>query len=68
MVKMVTHIEAQNFESSLKNLQSSEVTGIFGQAKLHLPQSQVSVREGKTFHYKVLSKLYRNGELNLLVI
>ena len=35
--------------------------------QVHLPQCQILLREGKTFHYKVLSKLYRNSELNLLV-
>ena len=35
--------------------------------EVRLPQSQVSLREGKTFHCKVLSKSYRNSELNFLV-
>ena len=35
--------------------------------EFHLPQSQVSLRESKTFHYKVLSKLYCNSELTFLV-
>ena len=35
--------------------------------QVHLPQCQIVLREGKTFHYKVLSKLYRNSELNFLV-
>ena len=35
--------------------------------EVHLPQSQVSLREGKTFYYKVLSKLYHNSELNFLL-
>ena len=35
--------------------------------EFHLPQSQVWLREGNMFHYKVLSKLYRNSELNFLV-
>ena len=34
---------------------------------VHLPQSQVSMQAVKTFHCKVLSKLYRNAELNFLV-
>ena len=34
---------------------------------VHLLQSQVSIQAVKTFHYKVLSKLYRNDELNFLV-
>ena len=36
--------------------------------EIHLPQSQVSLREVKKFHYKVnfLSKLYRYNELNFL--
>ena len=32
-----------------------------------MPQSQASLREGKTFHCKVHSKLYRNSELHVLV-
>lgn len=35
--------------------------------EFHLPQSQALLREGKTFHYKVHSKLYRNSELHVLV-
>ena len=34
---------------------------------IHLPQSQVSLREGKMFRYKFLGNLYRNNELNFLV-
>ena len=34
---------------------------------IHLSQSQVSLQEGKTFYYKVLSKLYHNSELNFLL-
>ena len=34
---------------------------------VHLHQSQVSIQAVKMFHYKVLSKLYRNDELNFLV-
>ena len=32
-----------------------------------LPQSQVSLREGKMFHGKVFSKTYCNSELSFLV-
>ena len=35
--------------------------------EVHLPQSQVSLCEGKTFHYKIHIKLYHNSELNFLV-
>ena len=35
--------------------------------QVHLPQCQILLPEGKGFHYKVLSKLYRNSELNFLV-
>ena len=35
--------------------------------EVQLSQSQVSLREGRKFHYKVLSKLYSNSELNFLV-
>ena len=35
--------------------------------EVHQPQSQVSLWEGKAFHYKVIGKLYCNRELNILV-
>ena len=35
--------------------------------EVHSPQSQVSLCEGKTFHYKIHIKLYHNSELNFLV-
>ena len=34
---------------------------------MNLPQSQVSIRAGKTFQNKLFSKPYRNDELNFLV-
>ena len=73
VVKMVTHKKARGFEiSKLKKTpqklpNSPEVTGIFHPPKFHLPQSQFSIRASKAFYCKVLSKLYRNGELNFLV-
>ena len=73
MVYMVTLTEARSFEiSKLKNsLEKSSslpgVNGVCDPSKLHLPQSQVSLREGKTFHYKVFSKFYCNGELNFFI-
>ena len=50
-----------------KTFKHPEVTGYCDPSKLHLPQSQVSMRAVKTFHYKVVSKLYCNSELNFLV-
>ena len=35
--------------------------------EVHLPQSQVSLQEGKTFHTKFLSKRFCNINLNFLV-
>ena len=67
--KHIVHIckeEPQSFEiSRLKHL--LQVTGICDPPKLHLPQSQVSAREGKSFCYKIFSKLYRNIKLNFLI-
>ena len=34
--------------------------------EVQLPQSHVSLREGKTFHDKSLTKLYHNSERNFL--
>ena len=34
--------------------------------EVHLPQSQALLQEGKMFHYKIYSKIYRNSELNFL--
>ena len=72
MVKIMTQIVVRSFETlkletSLKILTPPEVTGICNPSKLHLPQSQVSIRAGKTFHYKVLCKLHRNNELTFFV-
>ena len=63
MLKMMTHIEVRSFEIlKLKNLlkktlKPPEVTGLCDPSNLHLPQSQVSIQAGKTFHYKVVRTL-----------
>ena len=69
MVKIMTHKQARNFETlKLKNfLKPPEVIGICNPLKLSLPHSQVLIKAGKRFHCKVLRKLYRNNELNILV-
>ena len=69
MVKIMTHKQARNFETlKLKNfLKPPEVIGICNPLKLSLPHNQVLIKAGKRFHYKVLRKLYRNNELNILV-
>ena len=33
---------------------------------IQLPQNQVLVQEDRTFHCKVLSRLYRNSKFNIL--
>ena len=33
---------------------------------VHLPHGKVSLKENGTFHHKVLSKFYRNSNLNFL--
>ena len=55
-------------ELVIKNTPFKKIRQIFGFIEeFHLPQSQVWLRDGNMFHYKVLSKLYRNSELNFLV-
>ena len=51
-------------ELAIKNTSINKMRPFFVfMEQVHLPQGQVSLREGKTFYYKVLSKLYRNSEL-----
>ena len=55
-------------ELLIKNTPFKKTKQIFGfMEEFHVPQSQVSLGEGKMFHFKVLRKLYRNSELNFLV-
>ena len=55
-------------ELVLKNFPIKKIRPFFlFMEEVHLPQGQVSLQEGKTFHYKVLSKLSRNSELKFLV-
>ena len=35
--------------------------------KIQLPHDKVLLLEDRTFHHKVLSKLYRNSKFNILV-
>ena len=60
-------MKLEDLKTSLKTLKPTEASGICDPSKLHLPQSQASIREGKMFHYKVPSELNRNDELNFLV-
>ena len=57
----------QKLKTSLKNHKPPEFTGICDPAKLHLPQRQFSILEGKTFQIKVLNKLHRTCESNFSV-
>ena len=66
----MTHIEAQSFETlKLKNLLKNP-TNLLQPLEFVIHQSctsQILIPVGKTFHYKVPSKLYRNDGLNFLV-
>ena len=55
-------------EPLIKNTPTKKVRPFFVfMEEVHMPQSQVLLREGRTFLYKALNKLYRNSKLNFLV-
>ena len=67
MAKMVTHIEARTFKiSKLENL-LEKPSNLLRSLESVIYQNCTCLREGKTSNYKVLGKLYDNGEFNCLV-
>ena len=53
-------------EIVIKNAPIKKITFFVFMKEEHLPQSQVSLQEGKTFLYKVFGKLYRQSRTTYL--